>query len=73
MAGKMLPSGTITFLFSDIQGSTPLWEQHPEAMHRALARHNEIMHQVMAAFDGQVFKIVGDEFQVAFANSYNFV
>ncbi|HJZ45764.1 MAG TPA: helix-turn-helix domain-containing protein, partial [Roseiflexaceae bacterium] len=34
-----LPSGTVTFLFTDIEGSTRLWEQHPSAMPAALARH----------------------------------
>lgn len=63
-----LSSGTITFLFSDIQGSTPLWEKHPAEMRRALELHNKILHEVMADHDGKVFKIVGDEFQVAFTN-----
>ena len=36
----MLPTGTITFLFTDIEGSTRLWEQHPQAMRGALARHD---------------------------------
>jgi Adenylate and Guanylate cyclase catalytic domain len=35
-----LPTGTVTFLFTDIEGSTRLWEQHPEAMRLALARHD---------------------------------
>ena len=38
-----LPSGTVTFLFSDIEGSTRLWEEHPDAMRECLARHDEIM------------------------------
>ena len=37
------PTGTVTFLFTDIEGSTKLWERHPEAMQRALARHDEIL------------------------------
>ena len=64
----MLPSGTITFLFTDIEGSTPAWEQHPGEMHRALEQHNTILRQVTAAHKGRVFKIVGDEFQVAFTD-----
>jgi class 3 adenylate cyclase len=35
-----LPTGTVTFLFTDIEGSTRLWEQHPEAMRRATAHHD---------------------------------
>src|SRR2546421_124909 len=41
MAG--LPTGTVTFLFTDLEGSTRLWEEHPEAMKSALARHDEIV------------------------------
>ncbi len=37
------PTGTVTFLFTDIEGSTQLWERHPEAMKAALARHESIM------------------------------
>jgi transcriptional regulator with XRE-family HTH domain len=39
-----LPSGTVTFLFTDLAGSTRLWEQHPQAMQPALARHDAILH-----------------------------
>ena len=38
-----LPSGTVTFLFTDIEGSTHLWEEHPDAMHDVMARHDEIV------------------------------
>jgi class 3 adenylate cyclase len=38
-----LPTGTVTFLFTDIEGSTRLWEQHPQAMQIALARHNALL------------------------------
>ena len=38
-----LPSGTVTFLFTDIEGSTRLWEEHPDAMRDALARHDELL------------------------------
>src|SRR5207244_1701061 len=38
-----LPSGTVTFLFTDIEGSTRLWEQYPEAMQTALARHDALL------------------------------
>jgi predicted ATPase/class 3 adenylate cyclase len=62
-----LPTGTVTFLFTDIEGSTRLWEQHPEAMHAALARHNQLLHQTIEAHGGHVFKTVGDQFCAAFA------
>ena len=61
-----LPTGTVTFLFTDIQGSTPLWEQKPRAMKVAVARHHAILRQAIGAKGGVVFKIVGDEFQAAF-------
>ncbi len=61
-----LPNGTVTFLFTDIQGSTRLWEQHPEAMRAALARHDALMRQAIEAYDGHVFKTVGDAFCAAF-------
>ena len=38
-----LPTGTITFLFTDIEGSTRLWEEHPEAMRAALACHDAVL------------------------------
>ncbi|MSP14768.1 MAG: adenylate/guanylate cyclase domain-containing protein, partial [Chloroflexi bacterium] len=62
-----LPSGTVTFLFSDIEGSTKLWQQHPEAMKAALARHNAILHQAIETCGGYIFKTVGDEFCASFS------
>src|SRR4029079_8972421 len=61
-----LPSATVTFLFTDIEGSTRLWEQHPQAMASALARHDAIMRRAIAAEDGVVYKVIGDAFQAAF-------
>ena len=61
-----LPVGTITFLFSDIEGNTPLWEKDPQAMDAAIQIHHAILRQVIAANGGVIFKIVGDEFQAAF-------
>ena len=61
-----LPTGTVTFLFTDIQGSTPLWESQPEQMGEALQVHNEILRGVIEAHRGVVFKSVGDAFQAAF-------
>src|SRR3712207_9135728 len=55
-----LPTGTITFLFTDIEGSTRLWERHPEAMSRALARHDEILREAIEGCGGRGFKTVGD-------------
>ena len=61
------PSGTVTFLFSDIEGSTRLWERQPEAMSAALARHDALMQQAIDAAGGFVFKTVGDAFHAVFA------
>jgi predicted ATPase/class 3 adenylate cyclase len=63
------PTGTITFLFTDIEGSTQLWEEHPHAMKTALARHDALLHQIFEAHHGYVFKTVGDAFCVAFIES----
>jgi predicted ATPase/class 3 adenylate cyclase len=62
----MLPTGTITLLFTDIEGSTPLWEQIPTDMKLAVAQHHAILREVIEANGGQVFQILGDAFQAAF-------
>ena len=64
-----LPSGTVTFLFTDIEGSTRRWEQHPAAMKVDLARHDEILRSTIEANGGCVFKTVGDAFCAAFGSS----
>jgi len=61
-----LPSGTVTFLFTDIEGSTKLSQQHPESMPALLARHHGILNQAIDAHNGYVFQIVGDSFSAAF-------
>jgi predicted ATPase/class 3 adenylate cyclase len=61
-----LPSGTVTFLFTDIVDSTRLWEQHLHAMAQALARHDRIMRTEIAAHGGSVVKTVGDSFHAVF-------
>jgi predicted ATPase/class 3 adenylate cyclase len=61
-----LPSGTVTFLFTDIEGSTPMWEQHPQEMAEALQIHNTALRRAIEANGGVVFKTVGDAFQAAF-------
>ena len=64
-----LPSGTVTFLFTDIEGSTKLWENHPEEMRSALALHDEIVRASIEANGGYVFKTMGDAFCAAFATA----
>src|SRR5262245_52819319 len=63
------PSGTVTFLFSDIEGSTALWEHTPASMRPAMARHNQIVSEAIAAAGGYAYKTIGDAFQVAFATA----
>jgi predicted ATPase/class 3 adenylate cyclase len=61
-----LPTGLVAFLFTDIEGSTKRWEQGPEAMKAAVARHEVLIRQAIAQNDGYVFKTVGDAFCAAF-------
>lgn len=61
-----LPTGCITLLFSDIEGSTSRWERFPEAMHIALAQHDAILSNAIAGNNGVVFKTVGDAFCAVF-------
>jgi predicted ATPase/class 3 adenylate cyclase len=65
------PSGTVTFLFTDIEGSTKLAQQYPNAMPVLLARHHQILHQSIEAQNGHVFQIVGDSFAAAFHSAAN--
>src|SRR5919108_6387681 len=69
LAGRALPSGTVTFLFTDIEGSTRLWEQHRQAMPEALARHDSILREAIEAHGGAVFRTVGDAVCAAFGNA----
>jgi len=64
-----LPSGAVTFLFTDIASSTRLWEQQPEAMRDALARHNALLYQATTEHGGMVVKGTGDGLLAAFADA----
>lgn len=55
-----LPTGTVTFLFTDIEGSTALWEQHPDAMRQALVRHDALVEQNVAEHAGHVVRPRGE-------------
>jgi predicted ATPase/class 3 adenylate cyclase len=67
MAG--LPSGTVTFLFTDLEVSTRLWDQEPEAMRAALARHDAVLRDAVAVHGGQVVKGRGDGVHAVFATA----
>ncbi|WP_374685679.1 adenylate/guanylate cyclase domain-containing protein, partial [Promineifilum sp.] len=55
-----LPTGTVTFLFTDIEGSTRLWERFPEPMRAALTRHDELLREIVEAHAGRIVKTTGD-------------
>jgi predicted ATPase/class 3 adenylate cyclase len=57
---SQLASGTVTFLFTDLEGSTRLWEERPEAMRSALALHDVLVHGAIAQHDGHLVKSTGD-------------
>ncbi len=64
-----LPTGTVTFLFTDIEGSTRLWQEQPEAMAVSHTRHDAILREAIESNHGYVFQIVGDSFSAAFHNT----
>ena len=63
-----LPSGMVTLVFTDIEGSVGLWEADREAMAEASARHNRIVREQIEAAGGHVFKTVGEAFRAVFAD-----
>src|SRR5215470_5079109 len=70
-----LPTGTVTFLLTDIEGSTRLWETVPEAMEVALERHNSVLTEVITGHGGVVVtsRGEGDSFFAAFASAVSAV
>ena len=64
-----LPSGTVTFLFTDLESSTTLWDKHPDAMRHALSRHDEILRASIETHDGQVVKMTGDGVHAVFTSA----
>ncbi|HJS17744.1 MAG TPA: adenylate/guanylate cyclase domain-containing protein [Anaerolineales bacterium] len=63
---RSLPSGTVTFLFTDIESSTQLWEKHPDEMRSALAQHDSILREAITANNGHVIKTTGDGVHAVF-------
>jgi predicted ATPase/class 3 adenylate cyclase len=61
----------VTFLFTDLEGHTRLWEDHPEDMQAALARHDELLRATVAAHDGYIVKGTGDGVHAAFATAHD--
>jgi predicted ATPase/class 3 adenylate cyclase len=64
-----MPSGTVTLLFTDIEGSTRAWDAHPTEMREALQRHDDLVRDAVVRHGGYVFKTVGDAFCVAFQDA----
>ncbi|HVM64202.1 MAG TPA: adenylate/guanylate cyclase domain-containing protein, partial [Acidimicrobiales bacterium] len=67
--GARLPSGTVTFLFTDIEGSTALWEAAPEQMRGALERHDSLLQAAIDGHEGSVFSTGGDGVAAVFARA----
>jgi predicted ATPase/class 3 adenylate cyclase len=67
------PSGTVTFLFTDVEGSTRRWEQDSVAMRAAIERHFVLLDEAIGANNGVRFKIIGDAVQAAFPTALDAV
>lgn len=61
-----LPTGTVTFLFTDMEGSTRLWDRDPDGMRVALAAHDNLIRTAIETNGGVIFKTIGDAFCAAF-------
>ena len=61
-----LPTGTVAFLYTDIEGSTALWQRHADAMPAVIARHDTLLRELVRAHRGVVFRTVGDAVHAAF-------
>lgn len=68
-SGQRLPTGTVTFLFTDIEGSTQLWEKHPEEMKLAIATHDAILREAIEANHGSIIKTTGDGVHAVFSTA----
>ena len=64
------PSGMVTFMFTDMEGSSPAWDQHGTAMSMAQEQHDEILRTAIAASNGYVFATGGDGMAAAFASAH---
>jgi predicted ATPase/class 3 adenylate cyclase len=68
-SGQVLPVGTVTFLYTDIEGSTRRWEQDARAMKSAVEHHDDIMRKAIEAHGGVVFRTMGDAFCAVFVTA----
>lgn len=66
---EMIPSGTVTFLFTDVEGSTRLWAADSALMSASLLQHDEILRTAIESRAGYVFTTAGDSFAAAFGRA----
>jgi predicted ATPase/class 3 adenylate cyclase len=66
---RSLPAGAVTFLYTDIEGSTERWERAPNDMRHALVRHHALLRAAIESHGGVVYQIVGDAFVAIFADA----
>src|SRR4051812_36455742 len=71
--GHYFSGDVISLLFTDIEGSTKLWEMQPVGMSAAVARHDQLLRLAIESHDGRVFKTVGDAFCAVFASTVDAV
>lgn len=69
MLRRPIPAGTVTFLFSDLEGGAQLWQAHPQKLRAALERHDDLMREAIVAAGGFVFKTMAHAFFVAFSTA----
>lgn len=65
-----LPSGTVTFLFTDLEGSTQLWDTYPEAMKVAMEKHDALLREAVEAHQGSIVKTTGDGLHAVFESVF---
>ena len=65
----MRPTGTVTFLFTDIEASSRSWEEHPAAIRVALERHDDVLRRSITEHDGIIFATGGDGVAAAFTRA----
>ena len=68
-AALSAPTGVVTFLFTDIEGSTRLWEEFADSMRVGLARHDVLLREAIGSYRGYIFKTGGDAFYAAFGSA----
>ena len=64
-----IPTGVVSFLFTDVEGSTRLWESEPDGMAASLAHHDQVIRTAIDAHGGHVFSTAGDAFAVSFTST----